>query len=164
MSELAEQPLPSAPSEAGAAAPLGMVSLRSGSTPVIYPTRAQTRVQPTAIPSGVIYTSAEDRPSLEALLERHEVAFAVIEPSPTRQAPAPVRTPQRKEKQRVSNTKGFIAAAGIGIATSAAGWVLFVDAVAGSSVQANPYTALLLALGGLIILLSVLLAIHEPND
>jgi hypothetical protein len=46
-------------------------------------------------------------------------------------------------------------------ATGAVGWTLFADAIDDDAVQANPYTALILALAGFVFLASLLVALRD---
>jgi hypothetical protein len=92
-----------------------------------------------------IYTDEKDMPSLEQLLKENRVASAVIE----RDAPH-------------AGYMRVIAATAIGVATSMVGWVLLVNAVSESGLRANPYTALSLALGGLVLLATLLVALYGP--
>ena len=92
-----------------------------------------------------IYTDEKDMPSLEQLLEENRVAYAVFE----------------RDARHVSYVK-VIAAAAIGVATSTVGLALLVDAVADSALQANPYTALSLALGGIVLLATLLVGLYGP--
>ena len=77
---------------------LGFVLLEDGSTPGVA-SRPADRFAPTEAPSGVtesseslIYTDAQDAPSLEALLERFKVQYAVLESSAPAIASIPART------------------------------------------------------------------------
>jgi hypothetical protein len=92
-----------------------------------------------------IYTDEKDMPSLEQLIRENSIAYAVFE----REAP-------RLSYYRV------IAASAVGVATSTVGWILFVDALDESAIRANPYTALSLALGGIVLLATLLIALYGP--
>jgi hypothetical protein len=92
-----------------------------------------------------IYTDEKDMPSLEQLLRENRIAYAVFE----------------RDARRVSYGR-VVAASTIGVATSVVGWVLLLDAVAESAVRANPYTALSLALGGIVLLATLLVALYGP--
>lgn len=156
--------------------PFGFVALESGSTRVLSKRAATsaTDVERTppeeSVPSGVIYTDVDDMPSLEELLRANEVAFAVLErPAPsapqevgTRAASLPA-TMREGRDERVLSPAQVVFAASIPFTVSAVGWTLFATAVAGGSVRANPYTALSLGLGGLVLLATLLLAIRQRN-
>jgi hypothetical protein len=63
-------------------------------------------------------------------------------------------------RHRIS-TRRIVAAAMIPAATGAVGWTLFADAIDDDAVQANPYTALILALAGFVFLASLLVALRD---
>ncbi len=153
--------------DVGPGAVFGFVSLRSGDTALIAPrsSAGSHESDPLDAKTGVIYTERADMPTLEHLLGENEVAFAVLE----RPVSAVTAAGTHVARQRVVHTDRHttsqtrvILASGIGVATSAVGWTLFADSVAESAIRANPYSALSFALGGIVLLLSVFVALHGP--
>jgi hypothetical protein len=140
--------------------PFGFVALSSGRTHILRPEEGGESGTGSAEVSGVIFTNRTDMPSLEALLSENQVAYAVLE-RPVPIAVQPGAGDARPSTGRPSAAR-IVVGAGIGIATSAVGWTLFADAVAETSIRANPYTALVVALSGLIILASVLIGLSQP--
>lgn len=149
----------------------GFAFLRSGRTHVIAP-RTDTRggageeSRPPAS-SGVIYTNRADMPSLEELLAQHEVVTAVLE----REVPfsrSAVGSRRRETPFRARPSAGVlvraIAACSIGAAVAGVGWALFALSVAPHALHANPYTALSLGLGGLLLLTAIVAAFQTPRD
>jgi hypothetical protein len=129
-----------------------IVSLTGGQSALVVP-KPSTAEKPPDVelqahgPStgAVIYTDETEMPSLEQLLKENRIAYAVLE----------------RESTHVSYVR-VVAGAGIGVGTSVAGWVLFLQSVAGSTVRANPYTALSLALGGIVLIATLLVALYGP--
>jgi hypothetical protein len=150
-------------------AAFGFIQLRSGAT---YPLMRRVAVSGSdphgaARPTGVIYTDVGDMPSLEELLEQREVALAVLErpalaeSRPVGQTRTPATGADRLSAPERTAALRLIAAAVIGTAISAVGWTLLASAVSG--VRANPYTAVSLGLGGLVLLLTLLSALRETH-
>lgn len=133
----------------------GFVALASGETRTLVQEPPSNRVgedEPTS--SGVIYTG-RDLPSLEELLAAHEIVTAVLE------RPAPIVDAAVVQAARqpapAFSTEAVILAATSG-AISMAGWVLLVASVVPDPLRVNPYIALSLALGGLVLVATVAVA------
>jgi hypothetical protein len=90
-----------------------------------------------------IYTEEKDMPSLERLLEENRVAYAVFE----------------REARAVSGSRVAVAS-GIAAIVAAVGWTLVVVDVTDGG-RLNPYLALMLALGGLVLCATVLVALRD---
>jgi hypothetical protein len=140
----------------------GYVSLASGRTHLLFPRKEEESR------AGAIYTDAADMPSLEELLKQREIAFAVLErpapslqPQPSAQPEAPTVAAEAGRARRRISTRRIVAAAMIPAATGAVGWTLFADSISDTAVQANPYTALILALAGFVLLASLLVALRD---
>jgi hypothetical protein len=124
-----------------------------GDTVLIYPRRARddsNAVDTGNAPSGksgIIYTDRKDMPSLEELLQENKLAYAVLG--------------ERIVRPTLRSYLGAVTGGAIAAAVVTTGVLLFVDAVADNAIRANPYTALSLALGGLILLATLLVALRD---
>ena len=144
-----------------------MVSLSSGETRVVFTrpeidVRAGAREPAAEASSGVIYTDRADMPSLEELLRQHEIAYAVLERPAPEAATEVTRTPATPavELSPVDPVRIVIASA-VATAVGAVGWTLFADSIASGAVNANPYTALSLGLGGLVLIVTLIVALRS---
>jgi len=109
--------------------------------------------------AGVIYTTREDMPSLEDLLRQNDIAMAVLE------KPMPITSESFSATGNASHLPiGLIAASGIAASVSVVGWVLFVASVRADGIHANPYTALSLALGGIVLLATLIVGLKAPKN
>jgi hypothetical protein len=125
--------------------PFGFIETSEGETKEIYSRTTGavvSRPAPESRSTGRIFTDAKDMPSLEQLLREHAVGLAILEKDRT----VPLLIP--------------LSAGALG-ALSAVGCVLFLGSVAGR-VAINPYTAVSLALGAIVILLALIAAIRAP--
>jgi hypothetical protein len=117
--------------------------------------------RPLEAASGVIYTNVADMPSLEELLEQGEVALAVLE-RPVPASPATGARPGSSSRARRASRRTYaplIGVTGFAAGMAVLGTTLLVDSIKEGGVQANPYTALSLALGGLLVLATLLVAV-----
>ena len=132
------------------------IALDSGSTHFVRSesTRGESRRQSTSFinETGVIYTRAEDMPTLEELLERSKVAYAVLEKE------VPMATSVRAQRQWL-----VVAAAGVAGGTAIGGFIAFLDSIDDAWIRANPYTALTYALGGLVLIATLLTALRSKR-
>lgn len=147
--------------------PLGMVSLSSGETRVVFTSpeidvRAGAREPAPEASSGVIYTDRADMPSLEELLRQHEIAYAVLERPAPEAATEGTRAPAALTVERplIGPVRIFVASA-VATAVGAVGWTLLADSLASDAVNANPYTALSLGLGGIVLIVTLIVALRS---
>jgi hypothetical protein len=144
-------------------ATFGIVGLRSGRAHLVASrrsTRSGAEVEE-GTRSGLIFTDRQDMPSLEQLLEENKVAYAVLErPVPTPEQPLRVAVEEPVASGVLfRNYLRVAAGAAFAASVSAAGSIVLVDAIAEDALHANPYTALSLALGGLGLLATLLVAV-----
>jgi hypothetical protein len=146
---------------------LGFVSLRSGDTRlVISDPSGQAGAESSG---GTIYTTL-DLPSLEELLDAHEVVYAVLE-RPAPEVPVedvPVPVPSRVGAAVRDGAAGpsiarVVAPPAVSAAIAAVGSVLFVLALVGEPVAPNPYIGLLLLLLGVGLLHTTLVSLRHSG-
>jgi hypothetical protein len=130
-----------------------IVSLTGGRAALVVPRAADPDeerypgLQQEAAVGDLIYTDEKDMPSLEQLLRENRVAYAVLE----------------HESHHVSYLR-VLAGGAVGVGTTVAGFFLLLQAIAPSVISANPYTALTLTLGGIVLVATLLVALYGPSD
>jgi hypothetical protein len=126
-----------------------VVSLTSGTTHLVVPERSdrsdlglQDDPSSRYTESGLIYHDLPDMPSLQKLLEEHQVSSAIWE----RDAGPPWRA---------------VIATAIAAAIGASGWVLFASGLPTAGIHVNALLGLMVGLGGVGLLVTVVVALRK---